>query len=182
MSTWQRLDTKVVYQNDYMTIHEDTVITPDGKPGSYGWVETPPSVFIVAIDNDDKITLIEQTRYVTGRPSWEVPAGSTDGQDPLDAAKRELEEEAGLHADRWVQLTGQTYPWNSSSPEYSLHLIATGLHAARHPRTDTDDVITDTKKVTWQEVFEMIKSGEIQNGQTITALTIAGLHLGVLKP
>jgi 8-oxo-dGTP pyrophosphatase MutT (NUDIX family) len=181
MSSWKRLNTKIVYQNQWMTVHEDSVMHPDGRPGIYGWIETPPAVFIVAIDNHGKIVLVQQTRYVTNLPSWELPAGSTDGQPALEAAKIELAEEAHLHADKWDILDMQSYPWQCFAPEYNILLVAHGLHEVRNPPEDTDEVITAVKHVSWHETMAMIKSGEIKNGQTITALMLAGIHLGYIE-
>ena len=73
MGNWQRLGTRIVYQNPFITVHEDSVITPDGRSSVYGWVETPPGVHIVAIDEHGKVLLVQQLRYTTGRPSWECP-------------------------------------------------------------------------------------------------------------
>lgn len=181
MNNWQRLDTKIVYQNPYITVHEDTVVQPDGKPGQFGWVETTPAVFILAVDEHKKLVLVQQVRYVTGRTSWELPAGSTDGLDPLEAAKTELAQEAGLRADKWVQLTSQVYPWPSRTPEYNIICMASGLHEAKHASQQADDFITETKRVTWHEAVAMVKSGEIHNGQTISALMLAGIHFGHIK-
>ena len=124
---------------------------------------------------------MEQERYLTGRLSWEVPAGNTDGEDELDAAKRELAEEAGLHADHWKRLPGDFYPFGSLSAERNVIFIATGLHEVREPITDTDDVITGQRWVRWADIAKMLKTAEINNGQTITALALAGLHLDALK-
>jgi 8-oxo-dGTP pyrophosphatase MutT (NUDIX family) len=181
MNNWQRLETKIAYQNPWMTVHEDSVVRPDGRAGIYGWVETAPAVFIVAVDEHKKIVLVQQTRYVTGRPSWELPAGSTAGTDPLEAAKREFQEEAGLKADKWVQLSGEVYPWQSLSPETNFVIIATGLHESHEENGELDDFITDTRRVSWHEVIKMIQNGEIHNGQSITALMQAGIHLGHIK-
>src|SRR5258706_13314338 len=133
MGNWQRLGTKIVYQTEYITVHEDSVINPLGKPKIYSWVERPPASFIVAINDDDKIVLVKQVRYTTGQPDWEVPAGGSDGEDPMATAKRELEEEAGMHADKWVQLAGEVHPWNAFSPERNITFIADGLHKANNP-------------------------------------------------
>jgi 8-oxo-dGTP pyrophosphatase MutT (NUDIX family) len=181
MSNWQRIDTKIAYQNPYITVHEDHVITPDGKPTVYGWVETPPGVFVVAIDHEGKVVLVKQLRYTTGQPSWELPGGSADGQDPLDAAKKELEEEAGFHADKWVSLSGESYVWNGIATQRDSVHIARELHKAQTSKPDTDDVILDTQTFTWVELKEMIKSGEFNDGESITALVRAGLHLGHFK-
>lgn len=181
MNTWQRLDSKIVYQNQWITVHEDHVLHPDGRAGLYGWVETPPAVYVVAVDDHGKIVLVEQTRYVTNQSSWELPAGGTGGLEPLEAAKQELEEEAHLHADHWEQLDNQTYPWVCFAPEYAIIFVAKGLHEARNPKLDTDEVITGIKSLSWDELIAKIKSGTIQNGQTISALMLAGIHLGHIK-
>lgn len=181
MSKWQRLSGKMIYQNNYLSLHEDQVITPDGRSSIYGWVETPPAVFIVAMNDKKQICLIEQERYLTGRTSWEIPAGNTDGEDELDAAKRELAEEAGLTASHWERLPGDVFPFSSLSTERDIIYLATDLHKSTAPIGPTDDVITDLKWVTWAQVKELMVTAEITNGQTITALALAGLHLGKLK-
>jgi 8-oxo-dGTP pyrophosphatase MutT (NUDIX family) len=181
MGNWQRLDTKIVYQNSYITVHEDNVITPDGRPVEYAWVETAPSVYIVAIDEHDRVTLVKQLRYTTGQPSWELPGGSTEGDDRLDAAKRELEEKAGLHADKWVSLNGEYYAWNGVATQRNTVHIARDLHKAKHPKLNSDEVIHAVESFSWEELKAMIKSGELNDGESISALMIAGLHLDSVK-
>jgi 8-oxo-dGTP pyrophosphatase MutT (NUDIX family) len=178
MSKWQRLSGKVVYQNKYVSIHEDEVITPDGRSAQYGWMETPPAVFIVAVNAHKQVCLVEQERYLSGHLSWEVPAGNTDGEDELEAAKRELAEEAGLHAEHWQRLPGDIYPFNSLAAERDIIYIATKLHDVKEPITGTDDVITGKRWVSWSEVKELVATAEITDGQTICALALSGLHLG----
>ncbi|HVQ44701.1 MAG TPA: NUDIX hydrolase [Candidatus Saccharimonadia bacterium] len=181
MSKWQRLSGKIVYQNNYMSVHEDEVIAPDGRATVYGWIETPPAVFIVALGDQDRVCLVEQERYTTGAPSWEIPAGNTDGEDDTDAAKRELAEEAGLHADKWERLPVQTYPFNGFAAERNIIFIATGLHQVREPVGATDDTITAKRWVSWPELKKMLSKGEITDAQTISAVMLAGLHLGHIK-
>ncbi|MFX6182759.1 NUDIX hydrolase, partial [Acinetobacter baumannii] len=79
------------------------VTGPDGD-GIYGVVQIQqPAVFVVALDDHDRGCLVELERYTTGR-SLEVPAGGSDGEDPLVAAQRELREESGVTAARWDYL------------------------------------------------------------------------------
>lgn len=181
MSNWQRLDTKLVYQNPYITVHEDNVITPDGKPVKYGWVETSPSVMVVASDDDNRVVLVKQLRYTTGQPTWELPGGGTNGQDALDAGKRELETEAGLHADKWVALSGEYYVWGGVATQRNTVLIAHGLHKVKNPVKPLAAGEDSVHAFTWKEIKEMIKDGELNDGESITALTLAGLHLGKLS-
>jgi len=181
MSNWQRLDTKIVYHNPNITVHEDNVITPDGKPVRYGWVETPPGVYVVAIEENGKVVLVKQLRYTTGQPSWELPSGNSDGQDPIIAGKQELEADAGLHADKWVQLSGETYVWNGVATRRDSVLIAKGLHKSQVAKLAINYVVDAVHSFTWAELKEMIKSSELNDGPSITALTRAGLHLGHYK-
>jgi 8-oxo-dGTP pyrophosphatase MutT (NUDIX family) len=181
VGNWQRVATKIVYQNHYITVHEDNVITPDGKPTLYGWVETPPGVYVLAIDDDGKVTLVKQLRYTTGQPTWELPGGSSDGADPIEAGKRELEEEASLHADKWVMLDGEFQVWGGVATERDTVLIARGLHKAKKDTQAGDEVVDAVRSFTWAELKAMIRSGELNDGQTITALARAGLDLGHLK-
>jgi hypothetical protein len=181
MSNWQRLDTKIVYQNPGLKVHEDNVITPEGKPAVYSWVETPPGVYIVAVEPGSKVVLVKQLRYTTGQPSWELPGVSSDSEDVTEAGKQELEHRAGMHADKWVKLSGETYVWGRVATERDIILIATGLHQAKKSITEVPMVVDAVHAFTWTELKEMIRSGELNDGQSITALMKAGLHLGHIK-
>jgi ADP-ribose pyrophosphatase len=177
MSNWQRLDTKLVYQNPYMTVHEDNVISPHGKPIRYGWVESAPCVYVIATDEEGKVYLVKQLRYTTGRPAWELPGGSVLAEDALDAGRRELEAEVGLHADKWVSLSGEYSVWAGVATQRNTVMMAEGLHKAKN-RVTSDDMVDAVQAFTWKEIKDMMRSGELNDGQSIAALTLAGLHLG----
>ena len=90
--TWTTRSSRTVYENRWIEVREDEVTGPDGD-GIYGVVRMQqPAVFIIALDENERVCLVELERYTTGR-SLEVPAGGTDGEDPLVAAQRELREE-----------------------------------------------------------------------------------------
>ena len=116
---WQTLASRTVYENRWIRVREDDVIGPGG-PGIYGVVEMRhPAVFVVAVDESDRVCLVRLERYATGGPSLEVPAGGTDGEDPLAAAQRELREETGLIAEDWLEV-GRMNALNgvASAPEH----------------------------------------------------------------
>ncbi|HET8988883.1 MAG TPA: NUDIX hydrolase, partial [Humibacillus sp.] len=99
--SWPVTRSRVVYENPWIVVREDEVVRPDGSPGTYGVVEVRrPAVFVVALTDADEVVLVTVDRHTVGR-SVEVPAGGTDGEDPLAAAQRELAEETGLAAETW---------------------------------------------------------------------------------
>jgi len=68
-------------------------------------VDHPGAVVIVALDSDDQVYLVEQYRHPIGRTLLELPAGTLEpGEEPLQAAKRELREEVGAEAREWSKL------------------------------------------------------------------------------
>src|SRR4051794_20940650 len=104
------VDTRVVYENRWMRVHEDRTERADGTPGLYGWIEKPPAALIVPIDHDH-VWLIEQFRHPVGERFWEFPQGAWEGDAAAAAeelARGELAEETGLRAGRMEHL-GRLY-------------------------------------------------------------------------
>jgi 8-oxo-dGTP pyrophosphatase MutT (NUDIX family) len=172
---WKKISSKIVYKNAWFQVREDTVEKPGDRKGIYGVVDTPPSVFIVALTEDNEVYLTGLYRYPTGKYGLEIPAGGSDDEDLLEAAKRELLEEVGLKAESWVKV-GQFTPWNGISSEVSHVFLAKDLKETGG-ELDPYEGIIEIKKVGFTKIFDLIKSGEISDGQTITALTLAKLYL-----
>lgn len=153
-----------------MVVHEDQVITPEGKPGLYSYVDQHGnSAFIVPVDEDGNTYLVQQQRYVTGTTVWEIPAGGTlNGETYEEAAKRELLEEAGIQAST-ITVLPEFYLANSSTSYRGAVCIATGLQKITDQLDQTDGIL-DVKKLPLQEVKAMILRGEIVDGPTIAAV------------
>jgi hypothetical protein len=129
--TWQTRASRTVYENRWIRVEENDVVGPHGE-GIYGVVEMQhPAVFVVAVDDDDRVCLVSLERYTTGR-SWEVPAGGSDGEDPLVAAQRELAEEAGITAARWTAL-GRMNALNGIARAPEFVFLAQGISRVRMP-------------------------------------------------
>jgi 8-oxo-dGTP pyrophosphatase MutT (NUDIX family) len=176
---WKKLDGKVVHKNPWFYVRTDKVIRPDGSEGEYHVVVSPPAVFIVALDEEQNVYLVGQHRYPTDVYSIEIPAGGSEDEDPLEAAKRELQEEAGVTARNWKKL-GEFQTASGFSSEISYVFLATGLEQAATDKQAVEG-IDNVMKVSLKESFAMIKRGEITNGQTIAALMSAAVELDMIK-
>ncbi|MGY1552602.1 NUDIX domain-containing protein [Microbacterium sp. A588] len=173
--TWRTNDSRIVYENPWISVREDAVTGPAGD-GIYGVVSVRhPAVFIVAVDDEMRVCLVTLERYTTGR-SIEVPAGGSDGEEPLLAAQRELLEETGMRAATWTQvglmnaLNGVTV-----APEYVF--LAEGLTTAAGS-AQAEEGIVEVSWIPFDEVLRMVADGRITDGETVGALAYAGIHLG----
>lgn len=176
MAAWQTKSSKIVYENPWMTVHEDQVVRPDGNDGVYGFVESKcPGVYVVPIDDEGYTYLVQQHRYTLNELTWECVAGRTDGEDPEFAGRRELMEEAGLKAKDFTQLA-ITRPAAGMSRFLSYLFIATGITKISDT-IDTDEGLTQIKRLPLNEAIDMIQRGEIQCSDSIAALYMARDYL-----
>ncbi len=144
-----------------------------------------PAVFVVALTDADEVVLVTVDRHTVG-PSVEVPAGGTDGEDPLVAARRELAEETGLAAGTWRRV-GEVTALNGICRAPEVVYLATDLRCAGGPATSDDadrsgeqvaEGISAVSRVPVAEALAMIRRGEITDGETVAALMLALLELG----
>ena len=111
---------------------------------------------------------VRQFRYAMQQELWELPAGKLEqGEDPFEAAKRELEEECGLTADHYTSL-GEFYPTVGYDTEIIYTWVATGLHET-HMHLDADEFLTPDR-VPLEKAYEMVMRGEIKDGKTIAGI------------
>ncbi len=175
VSPWKKISSKIVYENEWFLVREDEVEKPGNREGIYGVVQTPPSVFAVALNDENEVYLVGLFRYPVDKYGLEVPAGSSDNEDLLEAAKRELLEETGIKAKTWEKV-GAFTPLNGISNEVSNVFIARNLEETGS-EPDVNEGILEVRRVPLSEVNNLIRSGEISDGQTISALTLVRLHL-----
>ncbi|HWZ65863.1 MAG TPA: NUDIX hydrolase [Patescibacteria group bacterium] len=165
---WKILSSRIAYKNPWMRVREDKVITPTGKEGIYGVMESNDSVMIVVVNNKDEVYLVRTFSYPDQSWNWEIPGGGGDKEAAIDASKRELEEETGILADTWQKL-GETRVCNGLMTEKMSTYLARDLAFSGH-KEKADEQISDTKFVSLSAIDTMIKDGEINDGQSITAL------------
>jgi 8-oxo-dGTP pyrophosphatase MutT (NUDIX family) len=175
---WKKISSKIVHKNPWYSVRVDTVVKPNGRKGKYHVVVSKPAVFIVPVNAKKEIVLVGMYRYTTAMYSLEVPAGGSDGQPPLVAAKRELQEETGLVAKKWRKL-GKIQVANGIMSERSYCFLATGLTQTNH-HEQKEEGIDQMVVASFPEVFKMIRSGDITDGLSIAAITMAAIELGLL--
>ena len=171
---WQLKKSKRVYSSEWMRVRQDDVIRADGSDGVYSVVELKGGVGVVAVNNKKEIRLVGQYRFATDTYSWEIPKGSLDKfenpEKPLDAAKRELEEETGLFAKKWEELTMVHTLMGYSNDKVYLFL-ATDLKQNKPHPDEVEDITI--KFVTIQAFKNMVKKKEITDATSIAAVLLA---------
>lgn len=173
---WKKTGSRQIYQNDWISVREDSVIRPDGSPGIYGVIDTRIATGVVALTEQNEVYLVGQFRYPTDQYSWEIVEGGADhGESPLNAVKRELIEEAGLIAEEWIQLGDEVHLSNCFSSEVCFLYLARGLSTTESSPDATE--ILQVKKVPFARCLEMLDSGEIKDAVSIIGLLRAERYL-----
>lgn len=141
----------------------------DGATHSYEIIVHPGAVVILPMWSEDTCVLIRNHRRAIGRELWELPAGTLDKPDepPLDAARRELEEEMGYRADCLSPLC-EFYSSPGLMTELLKVYVASGLRPTRQNLEVTEEIRVE--KVAFAETLRMIRDGRIVDGKTMAAL------------
>jgi 8-oxo-dGDP phosphatase len=144
-TTYDVTSSELVYRSGrVIDLRRDQVRMPGGSTATRDVVVHPGAVGIIALDDSHRVLLLRQYRHPVGHLLWEPPAGLLDepGEEPLDAARRELKEEAHVSAGRWdVLLDGFTSP-GMTSEAVRIYLardvsVASGArHQGEHEEAD----------------------------------------------
>ena len=152
-----------------MKVLEDEVVNPGGGKNLYGHVHFKTrAVAIIPLDKDNNTWLVGQDRYTLGEWSWELPMGGAPlGEDPLEGAKRELQEETGLTAGKWTELM-RLHTSNSITDEEGFVFIARELTEG-DTAFDEQEVL-EVRKLPLTDVVEMIRNQEMTDAMSVAAI------------
>ena len=159
---------------DGIIIHVDHAMyrLPNGAVKPREIAVHPGASAVVVLDAARNVTLVRQHRVAVGRFTWEIPAGKLDhaGEDMLDCARRELEEETGLHAENYRLLTVLDTTPGFCNEQIGIYL-ATGL-SQHQMHTDADEFLNKAE-MPLSEAVRLVMSGEIHDSKTIAGLMMA---------
>lgn len=164
---WKLLSTVEKYHNRYMTVTEDELETDHGDRVTYGVVHKEPAVIIIPWDGTHFV-LVGQYRYPVDFFSWEFPAGHYEHASIEATARAELEEEAGLTADKLREI-GEYHIAPGHNTQVCHVFLATGLKPGIKNREASEKGML-VKQVTLDELKVMIRQGSVKDGLTIAAL------------
>jgi 8-oxo-dGTP pyrophosphatase MutT (NUDIX family) len=172
---WTVLDSAVQFSNPWITVREDRVIQPNGEEGAFGVVELIPGVSVLPVDDDGIVYLVRVYRYTIDRQSLEALAGGIeDGEDPQEAARRELREEAGIDAAELIDL-GMVDQLTEVVVSPDRLYLARGLSFNKPDREETEEI--KRVAVPLRQAVEWAYDGTISHAASVVLILKAARHL-----
>ena len=169
INPWKTLNSTVVYDNPWIALRHEEVITPGGSEGIYGVAHFKNiAIGILPLDENLNTYLVGQYRYALNEYSWEIPMGGGALDKPmLESAQRELLEETGLIAKDWEQI-GKIHTSNSVTDETGYIFIAEKLSQHEAEPEDTEEL--KVIKISLKEALRMVMDNEITDGISVYAI------------
>lgn len=166
---WTTLESREIYENNWIKLTEHQVINPSGGKGIYGEVHfRNHAIGIIPLDEELNTWLVGQYRFPLKAYSWEIPEGGGPLDLPvLDSAKRELQEETGLIAATWTELL-KMHLSNSVSDEAAVIFIARDLTMGAAEPEETEELVL--RKLPFEEAYQMVLDGQITDSMSVAGL------------
>lgn len=162
------LSSKHIYSGRAVKLRVDTIEKADGMETTREIVEHADCVAVVVLDEQENVVMVRQFREAVGKTLLEIPAGGIDpGEEPVDAVRRELQEEIGLLPQK-IERIGGFYSTPGYCTEYLYLYLARDLKPSRLEAEDTESI--EVARVPLAQVQVLIASGEICDAKSIAGL------------
>ena len=171
--TFRRLREDVAYDG-WFTVVRGTFEGPSDETFEREYIKHRGAVAVVALDGDD-VVLVRQYRAAIDSLLLEIPAGllDVDGEAPEDAARRELEEEAGLRVVGDLELLVRYQVGAGFSDHFVIVYLARRTEPCEHDRQSPEEAAMTVERVALADVPALIESGDITDSKTIIGLLLA---------
>ena len=159
---WTVLSSEYLIRRPWLTARRDHVRLPNGSEiPEYYVLEYPDWVNVIAITREGTFVLIRQYRHGLGETRYEICAGVCEaGEEPIDAARRELSEETGYGNGRWSKLmTISGNPGTTTNLTHCFLALDVEPVAPRHPEATEDMTV---HLLTETEVRALLEGDEIR--------------------
>jgi ADP-ribose pyrophosphatase len=161
----------ILHEGRVFKLVKENYTLDNGVVANMDFIQHPGAAAMVPMLNREEVILIKQYRHAIREFIWEIPAGTLDPQEsPIHCARRELIEETGYSSNSWHQL-GTITPLPGCSNERIHIFLATDLQPAKQA-LDKDELL-NVHSMKLKKAVQMILSGEIQDGKTISGLFLA---------
>lgn len=163
------VSTELIFTGKVISLQIDTVTLPDGTSAKREIVKHPGAVAVLAV-HEGRLLLVDQYRQAMGRCELEIPAGKLEkGEDPLEAAGRELQEETGYRSGKLTHL--HSFYTSPGFADEIIHLYLAEQLSAGEMAPDEDEFI-EVHEATLEEALVFIAEGRIADAKTILAVYI----------
>lgn len=173
---WNIAGSENLSSNKVFSVRKDTCVSPKtGNEHDFFIIQAPDWINVVALTENDEVVLIEQYRHGTESVTIEIPGGMIDpGEEPIQAAKRELLEETGYAGEGWVQI-GEVCPNPAIQNNRCFTFLATNCRKVSEPEFDTtEDIFTYTEPE--KEIPKLVSEGKIKHSLVVAAFYWHYLH------
>lgn len=159
---------QIIHEGRKIKVALDTSPGPNGETIRRDLILHPGAVVILPVIDRAHVCLLRNERFVIGETLWEVPAGTLEPGEPIEAAAaRELIEETGYTAKRWRKL-GHFFPSPGVLDE-KMHLFVAEELTAGTARPEADEKL-EPKTVKWTDAVRMAMDGTIHDLKTVAAI------------